>query len=465
MGAVAQDAMELAKKRMYEGSRAKAKSGRVTARRAAYGYKLVDSNGNEGSTARKDTHYGIDEEQAQVVRKIYQELASGKALRAIARDLSGLYPSPTGKSKWGASTIRAIVCNPNYKGEFHAFRWSKDKNGRHIEYDEYIVVPIPAIVSVSLWNTANVMLQKNKQTASRNAKQKYLLTGLVKCAECGYAYIGHKTDKRSGKGKNAKRKTHLLTYHCSSHQDYRNKDEVQCTQGKIGCKKLESAVWHMICQVLLEPSLLVNALERYFSDDENEGLLTQIAYLEQQVLTRQQEDERIYRAYVAGAFDEYEFASQRKLLKDAVLKLEQEIASLKSRVMTPEQAEEHRHFILGFAEQIQHVKLLDKVPFAKKQRIIRMVVDRIVLSQSEKWFKIEGAISGVFPLSAMLTETQESPDDDNGTHSKKRTVEVPANLKNAPIVYNSSRIPVHHWVFLVLYLLASDKPLSVTVTL
>jgi hypothetical protein len=141
-------------------------------------------------------------------------------------------------------------------------------------------------------------------------------------------------------------------------------------------KWVDEAVWNIVCKVLLEPYMLLNSLERFFSDDANDGLIRQIAYLEQQIVTRRQEDDRIYRAYTAGVFDEYEFASQRKLLKETVSKLEEEIETLRSRVMTSEQVEEHKQFILRFSEQIQQVNLLEQVPFDKKQRIIRMVVDR-----------------------------------------------------------------------------------------
>ncbi|HLZ81396.1 MAG TPA: recombinase family protein, partial [Ktedonobacteraceae bacterium] len=48
LGAIAQDGMEQSKARMMEGNLRKARSGRVTARVPAYGYKLVDAEGNEG---------------------------------------------------------------------------------------------------------------------------------------------------------------------------------------------------------------------------------------------------------------------------------------------------------------------------------------------------------------------------------------------------------------------------------
>lgn len=61
MGAIAQDGMELARDRMAAGTRQKAMSGRVTAHRPAYGFKLVDSKGMEGAAAKKDSHYAIYE--------------------------------------------------------------------------------------------------------------------------------------------------------------------------------------------------------------------------------------------------------------------------------------------------------------------------------------------------------------------------------------------------------------------
>ena len=53
--------MEQAKERMMEGNLRKAASGRVTARTPAYGYKLVDAQGKEGQTAKKETFYAINE--------------------------------------------------------------------------------------------------------------------------------------------------------------------------------------------------------------------------------------------------------------------------------------------------------------------------------------------------------------------------------------------------------------------
>src|SRR5262249_32875569 len=123
MGAIAQDGMELARDRMAAGTRQKAMSGRVTAHRPAYGFKLVDSKGVEGPAAKKDSHYAIYEEQAVWVRFIFTSIGiHGKSLRSTANELKSKIPPPRGKF-WRMATLAKMIKNPVYKGQFVAHRF------------------------------------------------------------------------------------------------------------------------------------------------------------------------------------------------------------------------------------------------------------------------------------------------------------------------------------------------------
>ena len=102
MGAVDQEGMEQAIERMAEGTRRKARGGRITAKVAAYGYRLVDENGQEGARARRDTYYAIDPEKAEIIRFIFEEYAlHNVTLRVLADTLSRRYPTPMNKANWG----------------------------------------------------------------------------------------------------------------------------------------------------------------------------------------------------------------------------------------------------------------------------------------------------------------------------------------------------------------------------
>jgi site-specific DNA recombinase len=178
IGAVAQDGMEQAKLRMAQGNIHKAKSGRVTARTPAYGYKLVDSFGNEGPTAKKDTHYGIREEEAEVIRYIFRKVLEGYPMRRIAIMLEGKYSPPKRFTHWEPKMIELIVKRPVYKGEFIAHRSMEVKipknsnpasltesTGRTVTHkvqrprEEWIIVPVPAIVTPQDWERANAIFR------------------------------------------------------------------------------------------------------------------------------------------------------------------------------------------------------------------------------------------------------------------------------------------------------------------
>ncbi|MCC7209326.1 MAG: recombinase family protein, partial [Anaerolineae bacterium] len=272
MGAIAQDGMEQSKQRMIEGTRMKAQNGRVTAKTRTYGYKFVDSNGKEGIQALKDTHYALLEQEAWVVKHIFDAIAySDKTIRAVAIGLEGKYPPPKRYKHWDPGMIRRIIRNPVYKGEFVASRFidrkilQQDNEGNmkmvreRIERppEEWIAVPFPAIVDAQTWEVANQRLDKNKQTSSRNAKNKYLLTGLVKCATCGYAMA-----IKSNHAMRQKKQYHYAAYICSGSKNRipARVKEIGCDQlSHVLCHVLEDAVWSAICTVLLNPEVVIGS--------------------------------------------------------------------------------------------------------------------------------------------------------------------------------------------------------------
>lgn len=427
MGAIAQDAMELSLHRMMEGRRQKAKTGRVTARTLAYGYKFVDSEGNEGTSARRDTHYAIYEPEAQVVRKIFHDIASGKTLGQVAAELTGLYPTPTGQIIWGRASVRAILKRPTYKGEFHSMRWGKDQDGRPTENENYIVVPVPAIVRPEVWEEANRVLEKNRQTAARNAKKPYLLTGLMKCASCGRSFMGHQGRTRL----NGRRlPTPQRVYHCTSRTDHK-RALIGCPQGYIGCNKLDDAVWYIVCQVLLEPQVLVEAVERHFTNDENAALLEQIRFLEQQIEDKSKEEEKLYRAYLAGAFDASEFAEKRRIIKETSQVLAAEVEHLKARVLTLEQVAAQKQLIMKMAAQLQNAGQLKNVPFDVKRQVIKLVVDQVTVDTREQWVRVVGAVSETYALLSVAGGSKSE-----GIHLEQNALKMsadPTSLKNVRI--------------------------------
>jgi len=416
MGAIAQDGMEQAKQRMAEGNVHKARSGRVTARTPAYGYKLVDSKGREGDTAKKDTHYAVREDQAYVVQQIYRWMLEGNSLRSIASRLNENHPPPKRTAYWNGRLVWMIIKNPVYKGEYMAHTWKQVKvpintnttslTGGTVRTivrkvprppEEWIKVSVPAIVSAQEWELANKILEKNAQMSRRNGKDPYLLTGLVKCSCCSHSYNGRRRLRTSKAGKVWK----TTWYVCSSTAGVYPqavREQIGCTQGHISGLILEEAVWSVVYQVLLYPQILLDVLEREFHGDRNEQLAAQIAFLESQIESTKTEDEKLYKAYVAGVFNEVEYAGRRKLIKDNQQKLTVELRQLGDNLISPDRFEQQKQTILLICERATANGLAHDAPFEIKRNIIKAIVEKIVLNVDENWFELDGIIHGRYSL-------------------------------------------------------------------
>ena len=88
------------------GTRNKMRNGTYIQVNAPYGYSY------------KDKQLIINEEQAEVVRKIFTEYIAGKGTTEIAKMLTELkIPNKNGKEKWSPSAISYIISNVRYKGD------------------------------------------------------------------------------------------------------------------------------------------------------------------------------------------------------------------------------------------------------------------------------------------------------------------------------------------------------------
>jgi site-specific DNA recombinase len=289
-------------------------------------------------------------------------------------------------------------------------------------------VSVPAIVSVDLWEMANRMLDKNKGTGRRNAKEPYLLTGMIKCASCGYAYLGaRKVNRKKGK-------EYIGRYYrdSSTLRMMGRFRDTQCTQSQISCERLDSAVWRAVSKALLEPQILIEVMERQYDAGPNVQLQIEIDYLKQQTADLEPEDEDLYRAYRAHAFDAQEFASRRAAIKARRSKLKTEIATLQGRVLTREKLELNKQKLLKQSEILRAHGLSPNPPFETKQTILKLVVEKIALNVDEGWFELAGMIPGHYEIEEKNPSIVCIPEDRGSSQPRgESSRERSANLERA----------------------------------
>ena len=73
--------------------------------------------------------------------------------------------------------------------------------------------------------------------------------------------------------------------------------------------------------------------------------------------------------------------------------------------MTREDFQGRKRLVLAIADQALKSGLISDAPFDVKQRVIKLVVDKIVLNVNEGWFRIDGVVRGKYELSGAIAYT------------------------------------------------------------
>jgi DNA invertase Pin-like site-specific DNA recombinase len=154
----------------------------------------------------------INEEQAEIIQRIFAEYLLGKSAKVIASELNkeGV-PSPRG-GQWMASTINGnparqngILCNLLYTGKivYNRQKFVKDPDSGTRKAilnprKDWVINEVPElrIIDEDTWNKVQKMKRAIAgKPKAQQARKRHLLSGLIKCAECGGAYTVINSDR------------------------------------------------------------------------------------------------------------------------------------------------------------------------------------------------------------------------------------------------------------------------------
>ncbi|WP_229098586.1 recombinase family protein [Turicibacter sanguinis] len=206
--------------------------------------------------------YIINEHEASGIRIMFEKIVQGWSYRELAEYLNLLgYRTKIGNKFSANSSFYDLLTNPKYKGEY-VFNRSVSKpkqigmkrsHRKNKNEEEIIRIPngVPAIVDEETFELVQKLLkQRRRSKGQHKAKEVYLLTGLVECAECGSTYHG---SSRIG-GRN---KSKYVSYRCSK----RKKLENPCKCKEINKALLDEFVVNQLYKTLLNQTNLEQLLE------------------------------------------------------------------------------------------------------------------------------------------------------------------------------------------------------------
>lgn len=152
----------------------------------------------------------INEKQAKIVRRIYNDFLDGKGPNRIAKDLEKeKVPKWDGTYKWYESSIRKMLSNEKYKGDallqktYTVDFLSKKRAENDGDVPQYYVENShPAIIDKETWEAVQLEMERRSAYAEKHGIQKVdknPFSGRVICGVCGRAYgrkVWNSTDER-----------------------------------------------------------------------------------------------------------------------------------------------------------------------------------------------------------------------------------------------------------------------------
>ena len=383
-GAVAEYERTLLCERMRRGRLAKVRAGQLLPwSRPLFGYRLDLDHPRDPAGVQPEPS------AAAVVQQMFAwYLEPGMTIHAVALRLTqAQIATATGKPRWNVASVRGMLQNPAYTGTAYVNRArvvpaqvrksallpvGPGQSYRWRPREEWIPVPVPALVSQEVFDRVQEKLAQNQQSARRNNTQyQYLLRALVSCGACRLG-----TTARTGP-------TGLSYYVCHGRSNaLRAVQGERCTARYIPAQTLDALVWQDLCAVLTEPEHLTAALQRAHAGLWLPQELQARQATVQQALTHLDTSQaRLLDAYLAGVLDLATFQRKRDEFQRR-----QETLDIQRRQLD---ASAHQQLALSaiaesldaFCTQVRAG--LGQATFEQRRALVELLIDRVIVANGE----------------------------------------------------------------------------------
>jgi site-specific DNA recombinase len=350
---------------------------------APYGYAIVRVATGERAVV-------IDEVEAENVRTMFRwVMDESLSARAVAKRLNMLGIRPRKASAWGSSTIYCLLTNPAYAGQATynrresmepkrpkkpgAYRRNAKSSRRKRPEMQWVQVPIPALVDESVMGEVRARLANNKLTSMRNTHHEYLLRTLVVCGQC---------DRRMecSRQKHSKGCSYEYFYYNCRHRDREVWGAQQhCTAQRVRRDELDAVVWDAITTWVQSPQMLLQEVEAWqASRGGSEQVARDRARLQGAERHLRDQVDRLIDGYQRGALAVEELKVRRERIESSLDAVRGRLEELAGQEMDRARLDQLGDDLEAFAATLRSG--LDKLDFQGRQRLVRLLVERVVVT-------------------------------------------------------------------------------------
>jgi len=432
--------------RSRRGKRYRAHSGEISVMsNAPYGYRYMRK------TDETPAAYLVEEAEAHMVRRVYEMYTvDGLSIGEITRRLNAEgIPTRKLSARWERSVVWGVLRNPAYRGVacFGKTRASartrvmrpqrrrgvttpSSTAGHERPREEWIEIPVPALVSEESFARAQELLRENKVRSRRRTIAPSVVQGLVSCAKCGYAFSRTSTQTSA-------RKLHY--YKCIGSDSWRKLGGPVCHNRRLVRQELlDQIVWAEVIRLLEEPALIQQELDRRLAAARSSDPTRKREQSLQRELTHVGKGiERLLNAYQEGLLS-------IEQLRERVPVLRQRQQTLRAELQAIADQTNDRAAFLRLAETLTAFlarlrSAAETLTVTERQRIVRLLVKDVLVG--EDTITIRHSI----PIPSGPSQNGGSqPENPNYLLCKGRDYPT---LRSAFLPWNQSPILFLHWRF------------------
>src|ERR1700681_2014207 len=372
--------------RSRRGKRHRAQAGEVSVLSGApYGYRYIRK------TDQAPASYAVIDSEVRVVQRVYaMYTVEGLSIGEIARRLNAEgIPTRKQSARWERSVVWAMLRNPAYRGVAcfgktrvagrirvtRALRRrggivSSQSLGHERPQEEWIEIPVPALVSEESFARAQELLSENKIRSRRRTITPSVVQGLVSCQKCGYAFSRTSTQTSA-------RKIHY--YKCIGSDSWRKLGGPVCDNGRfVRQDLLDQIVWTEVIRLLEDPTLIQQELDRRLTAARSADPAKKREQSLQRELTHVGKGiERLLSAYQEALMSIEQLRERMPPLRQREQTLRAELQAIADQTSDRAVSLRLAENLTAFLSRLRGAA--DTLSMTERQRIVRLVVKDVLI--------------------------------------------------------------------------------------
>ncbi|MBP1736242.1 MAG: recombinase family protein [Oscillospiraceae bacterium] len=377
MSGIAQDELRKLSSRIKFGHQQAIKKNIVLGNSRIFGY------------VKQDKRLVIDEEQAVMVRELFEHYATGQySMKELERLLWDKGYRNSNGNKIAHSTMSNIISNPKYKGYYVGNKVKVvdmfTKKQKFLPQEEWVMFKdetgelVPAIVTEELWDTANGILQtRSEDVRSRQGicNHANLLTGKMLCTHCGQLYY-----RKDAKGRDG---TKTSKWVCSGKI---NNGADSCPSFAVYENELQPVLYEVFRETEANAEALIEEYIRMYQTLEEDGELPKKMAVQTAVIeTAQKKKSKLLGYNAMGELSDQDFLAMNRQCEREIQAAEQELAALEEERNSKDDFKKHIDAIRRVLREAQR----DAAQGIINKEFVDRYIDKIYATPEEGRLRLE----------------------------------------------------------------------------